>query len=78
MSVYLQLVDVLLGCVQFDWKDQWGYYTATSKSAQDKREMVEFVKSQLGMKPETRFLERGQSFSQWDHPSLFTVWQREA
>ena len=49
MSVYLQIVDVLLGCVQFDWKDQHGYYSATSTRAQAKREVVNFVKSRLGM-----------------------------
>ena len=36
MSVFLQLVDVLLGCVQFDWRDASGLYSATSRRAQEK------------------------------------------
>lgn len=45
MSVYLQIVDVLLGCVQFDWKDANGYYGTMSQRAGEKRELVNFVKS---------------------------------
>ena len=50
MSIYLQIVDVLLGCVGFDWKDAKGYYDATSKRANEKRELVSFVKTRLGLK----------------------------
>ena len=73
MSVYLQIVDMLLGCIQFDWKDDNGFYDASSKRADDKREMVNFVKSRLGLLPGERFLASGESAREWDAPSLFTV-----
>ena len=74
MSIYLQIVDVLLGCVGFDWKDAKGYYGATSKRANEKRELVNFVKGRLGLKP-------GESLSSETNlakrvaPSRFTVWR---
>ena len=73
MSIYLQLVDVLVGCVQFDWKDQRGYYGATSARAQAKRDVVNFVKSRLGMPHETPFISDSQAFEMWDKPSVFSV-----
>ena len=73
MSVYLQLVDVLLGCVQFDWKDANNYYGTTSRRAEEKRELASFVKNQIGLRSEDRFLESGTSFNSWESPSLFTV-----
>ena len=74
MSVYLQLVDVLLGCVQFDWKDQRGYYSATSTRAQAKRDLVNFVKSSLGIEHETPFLSDEPPLNKWEGPSAFSVW----
>ena len=47
MSVFLQLVDVLLGFVQFDWKDQHDYYGAGSRRAEAKRELTAFIKGRL-------------------------------
>ena len=73
MSVYLQLVDVLLGCVQFDWKDANGYYGTTSRRAAEKRALVNFVKSRLGLSPEQRLLTAETPSQQWETPSLFTV-----
>ena len=73
MSIYLQLVDVLLGCVQFDRKDQQGYYPETSRRAQEKRMLVDFVKEKLGLGSEQPFLEDEQSFRERQEPSLFTV-----
>ena len=73
MSIYLQLVDVLLGCVQFDWKDQQGYYPETSNRAREKRMLVDFVKDKMGIGNERPFLEDGQSFWRCEEPSLFTV-----
>ena len=73
MSVYLQLVDVLVGCVQFDWKEQRGYYSLTSKRAQAKREVVSFVKSRLGMSRASPFMSSGKPFNIWDKPSVFSV-----
>ena len=48
-QVFLQLVDVLLGCVQADWKDQNGFYAPESGRAQAKRELLKFLKSRLGL-----------------------------
>ena len=73
MSVYLQLVDVLLGCVQFDWKDANGYYGTTSQRAGAKRALVNFVKSRLGLRPDEPLLTDGNASRRWDEPSLFTV-----
>lgn len=74
MSIYLQLVDVLLGCVQFDWKDQRGYYPETSKRAQEKRMLVDFVKGKLGISSEMPFMEEDQSVREWGGQS-FTIWK---
>lgn len=73
MAVYLQIVDVLLGCVQFDWKDANGYYGTTSQRAKEKRELVDFVKGRLGLSAEARLLTSQTTFQSWDSPSLFTV-----
>lgn len=78
MSVYLQLVDVLLGCVQFDWRDRRGFYASTSKRAQVKRDLVNSVKSRLGMERETPFVSDEQPFNKWDKPSAFSVWNWNA
>ena len=80
MSIYLQLVDVLVGCVQFDWKDQHGYYSLTSTRAQAKRDLVNFVKSRLGMSRETPFISDAQVFKVWDKPSVFSArnWNPDA
>ena len=77
MSIYLQLVDLLLGCVQFDFKSQMGYFEPTSRRAQEKLQLVNFLKSKLGMRQGEAFLRKGQSFKRWDTPSVFTVWKRE-
>lgn len=73
MAIYLQIVDVLLGCVQFDWKDANGYYGTASKRAQEKRELVDFVKSRLGLSAGARLLTSETGFQSWDAPSLFTA-----
>ncbi len=75
MSVYLQLVDVLLGCVQFDWKDANGYYNEDSRRAKEKRQLTELVKNRLGLRPEERFLAEGTFYRRLDTHSLFTVYQ---
>ena len=77
MSIYLQIVDVLLGCVQFDWKDTHGYYDATLQRAAEKRELVNLLKSRLGLRREMPLLESGEGFRQWEAPSTFTIWRRE-
>ena len=77
MSIYLQLVDVLLGCVQFDAKDHTGFYNPTSKRAQAKGQLTEFLKRRLGIRREEALLPSGEVFRQWNAPSAFTVWKGE-
>ena len=76
MSIYLQTVDVLLGCVGFDWKDVKGYYSAASKRAGEKRALVNFVKSRLGLKS-AESLAPGAHFAKDAAASRFTVWQHD-
>ena len=73
MSVYLQLVDVLLGCVQFDLKDASGYYGPESKRAAEKRELVNFLKNRLGLQPPDRLLPEGEMTREWRAPSRLTL-----
>ena len=73
MSIFLQIVDLLLRCVQFDLKDRFEYYDTASRRAKEKRQLVNFVKSRLGMPSSLPLLSDSQSFKQWDAPSLFTV-----
>ena len=77
MSIYLQIVDVLLGCVQFDIKHHAGFYNSTSKRAQAKGQLTDFLKHRLGIRREDALLPRGESLSQWNAPSRFTVWKGE-
>ena len=71
-SVFMQLVDVLLGCVQFDWRDSRGLYDAASKRANEKRKLVEFIKEKLGLGKSERFLTT-QKYREWGTPSAFTI-----
>jgi hypothetical protein len=76
MSVFLQIVDVLLGCVQCDWKYQHQYYDPSSRRAWAKRELTTFVKTCLRLTFNDRFLPASTStFRRWKKPSLFTVWR---
>jgi hypothetical protein len=76
MSIFLQLVDVLLGCVQFDWNDQQHFYAVTSHRAQAKRHLTVFVKSRFGLTQRDAFLVTPASrFRQWTKPSRFSVWK---
>ena len=77
MSIYLQIVDVLLGCVQFDIKNHTGFYNSTSKRAQAKGQLTDFLKRRLGMGRGDALLPRDKFLSQWKAPSRFTVWKGE-
>ena len=48
-QVFLQLVDVLLGCVQADWRNHNGFSNSESKRGQAKGELLNFLKRQLGL-----------------------------
>lgn len=74
MSPFLQVVDLLLGTVSFDWRDAHGW-TARSSSSDLKRQLVTFVKDKLHMSPTARFLKPGERFFDRRTPLRFTVWQ---
>ena len=48
-QVFLQMVDVLLGCVQADWKNHNGFFLPESRRGQAKRELLNFLKSKLAL-----------------------------
>ena len=73
MSVFLQIVDVLLGCVQFDWKDQRGYYESGSGRAAAKGSLTGFVKSRIGLELGEPILAQSADFRRITGPLLFTV-----
>ena len=73
-SVFLQLVDILLGCVQFDWKEDKGFYREGSQRAKEKKMFAEFVKDKLGMRRQERFLPADPQRTS-DRPSVFTICQ---
>ena len=75
MSVFLQIVDVLLGCVHFDWKDQKQYYGTASKRAEAKRELTAFIKSRLGVRRDEPILTDERGFRRWTRISTFTAWR---
>lgn len=74
-SPFLQVVDLLLGAVSFDWRDSRGLITDSTSSAL-KRHLVTFVKNKLGMSPTTRFLPPGgQTYFSRRNPLRFSAWQ---
>ncbi len=75
ISVYLQLVDVLLGCVQFDWRDAVQQYSPTSRTTRAKRRLVNSLKGRLGLLPNERLLPTGVALRTWRAPSLFTIYR---
>lgn len=72
-SVFLQIVDLLLGCVQFDWKDQRGYYKA-SANTRAKRDLTIFLKSHLGIAAGEPIVSESLRFRKRRRLSLFTTW----
>lgn len=75
-SVFLQLVDVLLGCLQFDWNDARGRYAAQSGRAAAKRRVVHFVKARLGLPADEPMLTTAVPFKRWSKNSTYsaTLW----
>lgn len=73
-SVFLQIVDVLLGCVQFDWKEANGFYDPKSKRAESKRELTNFVKTRIGSPINEPILTKEANCWETTKPSLFTAW----
>ena len=74
MSIFLQIVDVLIGCVQFDWKDHQGYYAVSPKSAAAKRNLVQFVRTKIGLPGGKPILSPSRNYRKTIKPSVFTAW----
>jgi len=76
-SVFLQLVDVLLGCLQFDWNDAHQRYGVGSGRAEAKRQVTHFVKARLGMPLDEPMLTDDQPHRRWSKTSIFsaTLWR---
>ena len=72
-QVFLQLVDVLLGCVQADWKDRNGFYAPESGRAQAKRELLNFLKSRLGLPSSKPLFSRSERVMEISGPLTFSV-----
>lgn len=76
-SVLLQVCDLFLGCLSFDWRDSRGLVGDSSRVAA-KRLLVDFLKQRLGMKSGDHFLRAGgATWRAWRRPSRFTVWSGE-
>ena len=76
-QVFLQLVDVLLGCVQADWKDQNGFYSPESGRAKAKRELLNFLKSRLGIPASRPMVTHADRVLDIPSPLPFTVSLKE-
>ena len=72
-QVFLQVVDVLLGCVQADWKDWNGFYDPGSKRAEAKRALVNFMRTKLALPDGQPIISRKRPVREMTAPSLFTV-----
>lgn len=75
-SPFLQVVDLLLGAVSFDWRDSRGLVSA-SRSSELKRRLVNLVKHRLDMAPTDRFLPEGRSYFNRRSPLKFSAWQAD-
>lgn len=73
MSIYLQLVDLLLGCVQYDLKEQMSYYDSSSKRAKAKGQLTQLVKAKLAMGRGETFLPVGETSQTFSTTSIFSV-----
>lgn len=72
-QIFLQVVDVLLGCVQADWRDSNGLYPQSSSRADARRSLVGHMKTRLGIPVEEPIVTRQRRLWETDIPSPFTV-----
>ena len=72
-QVFLQVVDVLLGCVQADWKDRNGFYAPGSRRAEAKKELVKFIRTKLALPSDEPMVSRQQPIREAVVPSPFTI-----
>ena len=74
-SVFLQLVDLLVGCVQFDIRDQRQSYSGESKRGSAKRDLVRFLKRRLGLPLQEALLPDSVAYRHWEEGCAFSVWR---
>ena len=74
-SVFLQLVDLLAGCVQFDIRDQRQSYGAGSKRGSAKRDLVRFLKGRLGLALNEQLLPERVTHRRWERGCTFSIWR---
>lgn len=72
-QIFLQMVDVLLGCVQADLRDLKGLYAPDSRRGKAKRDLVNFVRTNLGLLPAQPIVSEHQPVWESSTPSPFTV-----
>ena len=72
-EVFLKVVDVLLGCVQADWRDSNGLYPQSSNRSAARRRIVGYLKTRLGISVGEPIVTRQRD--NWERPtgSPFTV-----
>ena len=72
-QVFLQIVDVILGCVQADWKDQNGFYSPESGRAQAKKELLNFLKGRIGLPTSQPMISHTNRVMEISSPTPFSV-----
>lgn len=72
-QVFLQLTDVLLGCVAFDLRDKNHFYAQDSKRAKAKRNLVSLMREKLGLIADQPIVTIQQQVWETAAPSPFTV-----
>jgi hypothetical protein len=72
-QVFLQLTDVLLGCVAFDLRDKDGFYSQVSKRADAKRNLVSLMRENLALPTRERIVTEQRPVWETATPSPFTV-----
>ena len=75
MSACLQIIDVLLGCVQFEVKSRKGSHALNSRRASEKNQLVSFLTGRLDITSGQGSTTGGDSPDEWHTPSVFTVSQ---
>ena len=72
-QVFLQMTDVLLGCVAFDWRDKNGFYAPGSRRAEAKRNLVSLMRERLVLPPGEPIVTERRPVWGTVTPSPFTV-----
>ena len=72
-SVFLQIVDVLLGCLQCDWNDAYERYEVGSGRAEAKRQLTRFIKAHFGIPAAEPILTSTMTYRRRQRTSLFTA-----